>query len=1230
MADPLRVLVLGDAHGVADVVIDALRRAECAVEIRVADDSEEAAEAAVSFAPDLVLSTPAIAARDAAQGHDDSPLSLAAHRGVGVRFRDIIEYSRDLFFVHGPDHVLTYVSPQSREFFDCEPENALVRWTEFSTDNPVNELGFELTQRAIDTGQRQPTYELELLSRKGRRFWVEVREEPVVRNGRTTAVVGSLTDITDRKQSQERLALLAHALRSVGEGVCMTSADDRIQFVNDAFCRLYGYTEAELVGQHIGMLRVDDVQQPLAKIRDVTLDTGWHGEVWNVRKDGTQILVSLSTSTVRDEHGNPLALVGVIRDVTERRRMEDALRESEDRYRDLVEHSTDLICTHDLEGVLLTVNKAAAQAVGYEVADLLGRNLVEFLSPRGRSLFPAYLGELGREGSARGIMELVTRAGKVRYWEYDNTVRTEGVAAPIVRGRARDVTERLYAEHSLRTSERRYHALFEGANDGVLILRDLRFTECNPKACELYGRSLNELVGMAPWEVSPSTQPDGEDSQAKARRLVDAALAGTPQRFEWEHTRGDGSAFFVEVSLSALPMGSEKMVQAVVRDVTVQRRAAEAELRRLRQLSAVNRIARQVASELDPDSVVLAAVREIHDTFGYHNVMLLQVDAETQELGRQAIAGAYECVAGADFRQKIGEGLIGAAAAAARTVVCDDVLCDPRFIIGFDVEVATRSEVAVPIRVGDEVIAVLDVQEARPAAFDESDVHVLETLASEIGVSLNNAKLYAALKGSEDRYRTFFEQDLTADFLANADGTILEANPAFAEIFGYASAGDAASATVAELYPDPKDRARTLKLLREHKRLQNFELELRRRDGTPVQVVANIVGIFDEHGKLTGVRTYLFDITAHKTTEEQLRQAQKMEAVGRLAGGVAHDFNNLLQAMLATVGVLRQRAGEATESGGQLAELEDSVRRGAALTRQLLLFARREVSTRETLDLGQVLSEAAPMLRRLIPENIPVVMEFGSEPLPVDGDRGQLQQVLMNLVVNAVDAMPDGGSLAVRAGRSADTLWWEVADSGAGMTDEVQRRLFEPFFTTKRMGTGLGLAVAHGIVTTHGGRIEVTSTAGDGTTFRITLPSSAERAGELENRPAADSFETGHGERVLVVEDEPAARAGLADILDMLGYTVESVESAEAALDLQAPQPFDVLLTDYVLPGKNGLELASILREIHPGLGVVLMSGYAEETASQGGTLPAHIRYLQKPFDIASLARMLLTVLQER
>ncbi len=373
---------------------------------------------------------------------------------------------------------------------------------------------------------------------------------------------------------------------------------------------------------------------------------------------------------------------------------------------------------------------------------------------------------------------------------------------------------------------------------------------------------------------------------------------------------------------------------------------------------------------------------------------------------------------------------------------------------------------------------------------------------------------------------------------------------------------------------------------------------------------------------------YTIDITERKRAEEalmqsraQLLQAQKLEAVGRLAGGVAHDFNNILQAVLSLATVLRLRVGT-PELAKIVAEIEAHVMRGAALTQQLLLFSRRQKPQTTVVDLGGLASDSGALLRRLIPENILLTVEPAPRRLWVDGDATQLEQVLMNLVVNAKDAMPDGGSLTVRAAESSGEAVLEVTDTGHGIDEATLARLFEPFFTTKETGrgTGLGLSVVHGIVEQHGGRIEVESTPGGGSVFRVFLPviTASEAQADAPQVPA--DIPMGAGERLLVVEDEPGVRAGLERLLSILGYTVTAVANGEDAIALAADPAPDLLLTDLMLPGIDGAALASVLRERWPSLDVMVMSGYAESEAVRSGVDDETLHFLQKPFDIRTLA----------
>ena len=333
--------------------------------------------------------------------------------------------------------------------------------------------------------------------------------------------------------------------------------------------------------------------------------------------------------------------------------------------------------------------------------------------------------------------------------------------------------------------------------------------------------------------------------------------------------------------------------------------------------------------------------------------------------------------------------------------------------------------------------------------------------------------------------------------------------------------------------------------------------------------------------------------------------------------------------------MLRTHAGDPQRVRSEAAELEQHAMRGAGLTRQLLLFSRREAAMPERLDLNDLTRAAATMLRRLVRENVAFDLALAGAPAMVNADRGQLEQVLMNLVVNASDAMPNGGRLVIRTGCDpAGFSWLEVEDSGHGIPASIREHVFEPFFTTKDpgKGTGLGLSVVHGIVTHHGGRVELESHEGRGVRFRVALPRAEPGGPASSGAGAADAAElpAGHGERVLIVEDEEGAREGLREILASLGYGVVAVGSGAEAGCLAAEPGFALLLTDLMLPDVAGHDLAKGLQARWPELAVVFMSGYAEDEALRRGIETGQVRFLQKPFNMPTLAGAIRAALDGR
>lgn len=400
-----------------------------------------------------------------------------------------------------------------------------------------------------------------------------------------------------------------------------------------------------------------------------------------------------------------------------------------------------------------------------------------------------------------------------------------------------------------------------------------------------------------------------------------------------------------------------------------------------------------------------------------------------------------------------------------------------------------------------------------------------------------------------------------------------------------------------------------------------FDVRSRGLAGKFIDTDFSLQPLCDENGRVAFLVPSSIVITERKQAEAALRHSQKMEAVGQLAAGVAHEFNNILQALMSMATITRIR-GVSPEIVKIAGEMEVQLRRGARVTQQLLAASRHQELTRTHLDLVDRVATAHELLRRLIPENIRIVVESCAVPASMEGDAGQLQQVLLNLAINARDAMPDGGTLTLRAVCSGEEVALEVEDDGCGFDATAREHIFEPFFTTKDIGkgTGLGLAVVHGIVEQHGGRIEVRSHPGQGTLFRLIFPRIATVPAVPDLIPET-ALPQASG-RILLVEDEEGVREGLTLLLTMAGYEVVAVSGGEEALALPATPVPDLLLSDVSLPGVGGPALATLLRTRWPDLKVTLMTGNLEaatrRTAEEQGW-----DVLQKPFDIEVLSEHL-------
>jgi PAS domain S-box-containing protein len=513
---------------------------------------------------------------------------------------------------------------------------------------------------------------------------------------------------------------------------------------------------------------------------------------------------------------------------------------------------------------------------------------------------------------------------------------------------------------------------------------------------------------------------------------------------------------------------------------------------------------------------------------------------------------------------------------------------------------------------------------------------------------VSDRKLVAeALRRSEASFRSVVEEAPYGIYRANLSGQLLMVNPTLVKMLGYESQEELLKANLADdIHRDSREHQRLSEMFPRDQGFKDMEVEWKRKDGSPITVRCSGRPVRDETGALGYLEVFAEDITERRVLERQLRMAQKMEAIGRLSGGIAHDFNNLLGVIIGYSQVMKRSLGPSHSSYEHAEEIEKASQRAVSLTKQLLAFSRQQVLEPAILSLNVLVSDMEKMLPRLLGEDIKVDLNLDPSLGLVKADQSQLEQVLMNLAVNARDAMPEGGKLTVRTAnvdldltytrqhpgsRPGRYVMLAVTDNGIGMDPETQAHIFEPFFTTKERdkGTGLGLSTVYGVVKQSGGYIAVDSEKGKGAAFSIFLPRT-EQAVEAPEAASPQPLSVRGSETILLVEDAEPLRKLAHMFLKDNGYRVLTAGDGEEALQVakQHAAPIQLLLTDVVMPGINGRVLAERLGPWQPGMKVLYMSGYTDSFIAGHGVLEEGIHLLHKPFTEDALTRKVREVLE--
>jgi len=926
------------------------------------------------------------------------------------------------------------------------------------------------------------------------------------------------------------------------------------------------------------------------------------------------------------------------------KKSESRLRQSEERIRGIVEHSTSVFYACDAKGVPTYLSPQIETVLGYPPEEAMARwgdlmtdnPLNQIAEERAAAAF-----ETG-EAQPPYEIEAVHKAGHPVWLECRQSPVVKDGQVVGMAGSWRDISARKAGLAALRNREERLRLALEAAESATWDF-DV------PSDTMIYDRRWFRMLGYAAGEIKPDLRSwealvHREDKSYVIGRFH-AHLVGMTQIYETEHRLRHKSGDWIWVLdrgrvTERDSEGRPLRVCGTLMDITARKHAER--------MTQIQLDLIEFAADHSLDEVLKRALDEISTFVRSPTAFFALVAADQKSISLQEWSPSTTEICRVEAKQLHctldRAGVWADCVLAKNPVIHNDYQALPRKKGLPEGHPELVRELLVPVLRIESVVAILGVGN-KPVPYTEEDAERVAALADVTWETIERKRVDERLRESEELQKAMIECSPLALYAFDLEGGVLSWNASAERLFGWS-----ADEVVGKPLPTvPEEKAREFEAIRrrvaEGEVISGLEVVRRKKDGVRFDGRLSVAPIRDIDGELVGFMASMEDVTVWKEAEkerkelsEQLSQAQKLESVGRLAGGVAHDFNNMLSVILGHAEILLGKLEPGDRMAAGLREIQGAAERSALLTRQLLAFARKQVVEPKVLDLNETVEPLLKMLRRLIGEDIALLWHPGKNLWTILIDPSQVDQILANLCVNARDAIEDVGEIVIETRNvhlvaaqyddhpeavSGEYVLLSVSDDGCGVDKEALPYLFEPFFTTKEVGkgTGLGLPTVYGIVRQNGGWIDVQSESGKGAIFKIYLPRHCGEEMQPQEAVLDASLPRG-SETILLVEDEPAALRMTARMLAGLGYRVLSASSPEEAIMLahKHADEIDLLLTDVVMPGMNGKNLADKILSTHPGLVCLFMSGYTADVIAHHGMIHEGIAFIQKPFTMKDLA----------